>query len=107
MGKRIPVQLKGNQEIQYINGYQTTVEMKVLGKEEFLLVSIYGYTTKDSLRLEVAYGNGTKSKINVLPEQIEVIGYSDSSTEFVKVWEANAYLRMIERNQNMHPVPFV
>ena len=95
-----PADLGLGQEIVYVDGYPAVTETYASAEDEGLIVAIYGYTTSQHLVLELYYGNATQSYINVFPDEIIVEGLGTDSSVDLTVWEANEYIRRVQRRQN-------
>jgi hypothetical protein len=95
-----PNELYRSQRIIYVEGYEAIMEDYPVGENNGLIVSVFGYPTDKVLALHVFFGNATDQPINVLPDTINVEGFSDRGLKHIKVWEANEYIKKIKRRQN-------
>jgi PBP1b-binding outer membrane lipoprotein LpoB len=96
-----PIQNNELQQIEYIEGYPSIIDVVITGEEKGLIIQMYGYTSSDVIILEVLYANLTDNDIDVLPKNITVKGIKNDKTKEIKVWEANSYIRKVKRSQNL------
>jgi len=89
-----------DQDVRYVAGYPAISQVVEKGPDHFYGVTVYGYTIAGKLVLDVYYANSTSTPINVLPDQITVIGYDDGGAYELEVHEANEYIRRVQRQQN-------
>ena len=87
------------QDVFYVSGIPAVSEILYYDEDEFLYIGVRGHTNSELLVLQLYVANETHDSLDVLPDEIEVLGSSGDLWTALRVWDAFDYIRHVEAQQ--------
>jgi len=84
-------------EMIYLDGKEVAISY---GMET--VVGLLAYkTVQNEIILNIAYKNISQNRINIIPDSITVVGRDDYFSQYLKVYSAEEYLKILRRKQSI------
>ena len=87
------------QDTFYVSGIPAVSEVLSYGEDQFLFIGARGHTNSELLVLQLYVANETHHSVNVLPDEIKVMGRAGDDWNPLRVWDAFDYIRHVEAQQ--------